>query len=111
MASVAEVSRLVDDILTAARPAAEQESAELLQFARRVSGNGTLTLQLWDVELYADALREARFNVSADTLREYLPLPAVRSTLFEVRYCSGCAIAQHSAQLSACHTCDTIINR
>jgi oligopeptidase A len=64
-------------LAAAARASAEAELAELTAYAGR-------PLDAWDITYYSERLQQSRFEVSQEELREYLPLPRVLDTLFEV---------------------------
>lgn len=65
-----------------ARPQARQEWRELCDFAREE--HGVDTLQAWDVAYYAEKLKRARYQVSQEEIRPYLPVDRVLEGLFEL---------------------------
>ena len=67
---------------TEARFRAENE--ELLDFARRDSGNPAAVLAPWDVAYYAEKLRAERYAFDQEELRPYFPVSRVVSGLFEI---------------------------
>ena len=75
--TVGEVTSFLRQLAVAARPSAMAELAELEAFAGR-------PLDAWDISYYSERLQESRFQVSQEALREYLPLPRVLASLFEV---------------------------
>ncbi|HKC17638.1 MAG TPA: M3 family metallopeptidase [Steroidobacteraceae bacterium] len=75
--SVPEVSSFLMQLAGAAREQARAELAELEAYAGR-------TLEAWDLSYYSERLQQNRFQVSQEELRDYLPLPRVLATLFEV---------------------------
>ena len=75
--TVSEVTTFLRQLAGAARSSAKAELAELEAFAGR-------PLDAWDISYYSERLQESRFQVSQEELREYLPLPRVLESLFEV---------------------------
>ena len=75
--SVDDVMDFLGELAEESRGVAEQEFAELTEFAG-------LPLQAWDVNYYAEKLKQDRFQLSEDALRVYFPLPKVFDGLFEV---------------------------
>ncbi|MEZ5567821.1 MAG: oligopeptidase A [Halioglobus sp.] len=64
------------------RAQGEQEWQALLDFAKE--RNGPDELQAWDVAYYAEQMRQARYNISQEDIRPYLPVSRVLPGLFEV---------------------------
>lgn len=85
---MAETSSQVTDFLEqlAARslPQAREEWQELTAFAREQ--HGVETLRAWDVSYYAEKLRQARYALSQEDVRPYLPVPRALAGLFEVAH-------------------------
>jgi oligopeptidase A len=79
---VPAVEALLDELRRASRSRAQDELAELTRFAREQSGDGGLTLALWDVGFWAERLREQRYDFKEEELRPYFPLPGVLDGLF-----------------------------
>src|SRR5690606_11243561 len=75
--SVEEVMDFLRRLARAARPAAERDLAELVEFAGR-------PLEAWDITYYSERLQEQRFNISQEELRPWFPLPRVLDGLFRV---------------------------
>ncbi len=75
--TVGEVTAFLQELAAAARAGAAAELAELEVYAGR-------PLDAWDISYYSERLQESRFHVSQEELREYLPLPRVLDSLFEV---------------------------
>ncbi len=80
--SVDEVNQFLRDLVQRARQHAKKEFETLCSFA--ADTYGMTDLQAWDHAFYAERLREARYALSQETLRPYLPLPSVLDGLFEV---------------------------
>jgi oligopeptidase A len=72
--SVVGVHELLSELRAVSRPVAEDELAELERFAGH-------PIRHWDVEFYAEKLREQRYAYSEEELRQYFPFPAVLSGL------------------------------
>ena len=75
--TVPEVTAFLMQLAGAAREHASAELAELEAYAGRA-------LEAWDLSYYSERLQQSRFQVSQEELRDYLPLPRVLATLFEV---------------------------
>jgi len=75
---------LLNQLETAARPAAEDELAILTRFARESSGQQNLTLDPWDVPYWAEKLEQAKFGYDNEALRSWFQLPIVIEGLFEL---------------------------
>jgi len=75
--SVPEVSSFPDAARGRRARAGKAELAELEAYAGR-------PLEAWDLSYYSERLQQNRFQVSQEELRDYLPLPRVLATLFEV---------------------------
>ena len=76
----AGVVAFLEDLAARARPQAETEWAELCAFAGEHDGRERL--EAWDVPYYSERLRQARYAISQEDLRPYLPLPRVLDALF-----------------------------
>ncbi len=70
------------DLASKARPAAENDLAELRAFA--ATELGIPSLQAWDVGFASEQLRQKRYAFSEDQVRHYFPLPRVLQGLFRV---------------------------
>ena len=79
--SPAEVLGFLNDLAVKARPQAEREFAELKAFAAE---QGCADLQPWDVSFYSEKLRQARYAISQEDIRPYLPVDTVLNGMFEV---------------------------
>jgi oligopeptidase A len=79
---VAGVERLLGELREAALPRARAEIEELRDYARRVSGDATLELALWDVAFWAERMREERYAYTDEELRPYFPLDQALADLF-----------------------------
>tara|TARA_B100001971_G_scaffold171266_1_gene163544 strand:- start:2947 stop:4929 length:1983 start_codon:yes stop_codon:yes gene_type:complete len=76
-----EVLGFLNDLADKAKPQAEREFAELAAFAAE---NGCDELKPWDVTFYSEKLRQARYSISQEDIRPYLPVDTVIKGMFEV---------------------------
>ncbi|MCH2105866.1 MAG: M3 family metallopeptidase [Planctomycetes bacterium] len=81
---VAAVDQLTAELRDAAMPKAEQDHAELVEFARSETGDATLELANWDVGFWSERMRETKYELSDEELRPYYPFPKVLEGLFAV---------------------------
>lgn len=77
-----QVIQFLEDLAAKSKPQAEQEFAELQAFAKEQSGSDELNP--WDVTYFGEKLKQARYSVSQEEIRLYLPAPKVLAGLFEV---------------------------
>lgn len=76
-----EVLAFLNDIAQKAKPQAEREFAELQAFA---ADQGCAELKPWDVSFYSEKLRQARYSISQEDIRPYLPVDKAIGGMFEV---------------------------
>lgn len=76
----AEVLEFLDGLVHRCRPRAQQEFAELAQYAHWHDRLTALTA--WDLGYYTEKLREERFGLNQEMLRPYFPAEHVRQGLF-----------------------------
>lgn len=76
---VNEIESLLESLNAAATPIAEQELADLQEFA---SSFGAPKLEQWDISFWSQRLRKSRFDLDGEALRPYFPLPQVLDGLF-----------------------------
>ena len=101
----AQVLGFLNDLATRSRPQAQQDLAELRQFA--LEQFGVSELAAWDLSYYAEKLKQHRYAISDEVLRPYFPAPRVLAGLFEtVRRLFGLRIQQ----LLAVETCHPDVN-
>lgn len=99
--SVATVNLFLEDLAELAVPAARKEYEELRGFAARM--HGIEDLAAWDISYYSEKLRKQNFDISQEELREYFPIPKVKSGLFEIaRLIYGVGIRENT-QMSKWH--------
>ncbi|WP_116364860.1 oligopeptidase A [Parahaliea mediterranea] len=88
-----QVVDFLENLAARARPQAQREWQELCDYAR--DEHGVQTLQAWDVAYYAEKLKQARYQVSQEEIRPYLPVDRVLAGLFElVGRLYGIAVAE-----------------
>ncbi|XOV86226.1 MAG: oligopeptidase A [Pseudomonadota bacterium] len=80
--TTAEVMNFLTELATRVRPKAEEEFAEICEFAR--ARFGAETLEAWDLAFYAEKLKQERYAISDEDLRPYFPAPRVLTGMFEV---------------------------
>ena len=76
-----EVLAFLNNLATKAYPQAQQEFAELADFAQQ---QGLHKLEAWDVGYYSEKLRLARYDLSQETLRPWFSADKVTAGLFQV---------------------------
>lgn len=74
--SVESVEKLLEELRVVSYEAALLDLADLKNFAQ------TEELQPWDLAYWAEKQREAKFDLNAEELRPYFPLPEVLNGLF-----------------------------
>jgi oligopeptidase A len=80
--STDEVMRFLDDLAKHTVTRARRELDELAQFAgERYGFEG---LEPWDIQYYAEKLREHRYRITQEELRSYFPVPRVMQGMFAV---------------------------
>ncbi len=70
------------DLAHKARPFAEQDLADLREFARQQLA--MTSPEPWDLPYVSEKLKEARFAFSEQEVRQYFPLPKVLAGLFKI---------------------------
>ena len=80
--SPAQVLAFLTDLAKRARPQAQQDLAQLTDFAR--SNFGVDQLNAWDTAYYSEKLKMATYAISDEVLRPYFPEHRVVSGLFSV---------------------------
>lgn len=75
--SPGEVIDFLRDLAEKSRPVALRELEELETFAGK-------KLEAWDIAYYSERLKSERFQLSAEELRPYFPLPRVLDGLFRI---------------------------
>ncbi len=77
-----EVIAFLDDLGRRARPFAERDMAELVDYAR--GDLGLDEVRAWDVPWVSEKLRQARYAFSENEVKRYFPEDAVLAGLFRV---------------------------
>ena len=77
-----EVLGFLNDLAERTRTYAEQEFAELTQFATETAN--VSKLEAWDVAYYSEKLRQKKFDISQEVLRPYFPVHQVLEGLFAI---------------------------
>jgi len=77
------VQEFLDELVTAARPAAERDLAELTQYAK-ANGFSDETLQPWDSSYYAEKLKKEKYDLDDEILKPYFKLENVLDGAFTV---------------------------
>jgi len=75
--SSGQVIGFLRDLAVRSRPAAEAELAELREFAG-------MTVEPWDLSFLLEKLKQQKFSISNEVLRQYFPADTVMSGLFEL---------------------------
>ncbi len=75
------VYRLLDDLITAYKPTALKEVAEIEKTARKAEGKD-FEMQPWDFGYYSHKLQLKKFNLDAEMLRPYFELSRVIGGVF-----------------------------
>lgn len=81
---VAAVESLMEELRRASFDAAQQDLAELKAFAQANGATEAEQLAHWDINFWAERLREKQFGLNEEALRPYFPLPQVLEGLFSL---------------------------
>lgn len=79
--NVANVYKLLDDLIDAYKPTAVAEKEELKQMAKRMNGED-FQLMPWDGAFYSHKLQLEKYNVDAEMVRPYFELSKVIKGVF-----------------------------
>ena len=74
---------LLDTLLDACLPTAQEQVKEVEELAKETEGNDFI-LQPWDFAYYSHKLKVKRFNVDEEQLRPYFPLAQVQEGIFSL---------------------------
>ena len=77
-----KVKSFLNDLLSKAKPAAEQEFAELTAFAKEL--DGIEKLEKWDGAYYSEKLKQKLFNLDDEKLKPYFQLEKVLQGAFTI---------------------------
>ncbi|MFC3034367.1 oligopeptidase A [Pseudoalteromonas fenneropenaei] len=78
--SPAQVFAFLNDLADRSKPQAEQEVAELREFAK--AQYGVSALEAWDYTYFGEKLKQAKYAISDEELRPYFPADRVLKGLF-----------------------------
>jgi len=82
MANLEQAQKLLEELRQASYDAAKEDMDEVRAFAKE---NGfEEELRHWDVNFWAERMREAKFSVNDEILRPYFPMPQVLEGLFQL---------------------------
>ncbi len=76
------VKKFLTDLEQKARPGFEKDRDELQAFRRSLEGATAPALQAWDVEYYAEKMRQKLFAFDEEQVRPYYPIDRVFAGLF-----------------------------
>lgn len=113
MASSREkVYDLLDRLVSAYKPSAVREVAEVEALAQREEG-GDFVLQPWDFAYYSHRLKKERYNLDAEMLRPYFELSAVirgvfglATRLYGITFRPAAGISVYNPEVKAYEVCD-----
>ena len=77
-----KVSSFLEDLLKKAKPAAQREFSQLLEFAKELDGLDEL--QKWDGAYYIEKLKKKLFNLDDEKLKPYFKLDNVINGVFTI---------------------------
>lgn len=84
MATVEKAEELLEKLLTASWDAAVQDMEDLKIFSKNQGAIEANDLSHWDVNFWAERLRESRYDINEEELRPYFSLPKVMDGLFNL---------------------------
>ena len=79
--NTAQVFDFLNDLAARSKPQAQQELAEVVEFAKQT--HGVDQLEAWDIGYYSEKLKQQKYAISDEVLRPYFPANRVLSGLFE----------------------------
>ncbi|MFT0211554.1 oligopeptidase A [Pseudomonas sp. F1_0610] len=79
--STEQVLTFLRTLAQQSKPFAEQDLAALRAFAKE---QGVEQLEAWDMSYYSEKLRQQRYSISQEQVREYFPIDTVLSGLFSI---------------------------
>ncbi|XP_021654006.2 probable cytosolic oligopeptidase A, partial [Hevea brasiliensis] len=84
MATVQKAEELLEKLRTASWDAAVQDMEDLKIFAKNQDAIEANDLSHWDINFWAERLRESRYEINEEELRPYFSLPKVMDGLFNL---------------------------
>ncbi|MCV6614466.1 MAG: M3 family metallopeptidase [Cellvibrionaceae bacterium] len=82
VAKTGEITEFLRELATKSRKFAEADLAELEAFAHADGHSGELAA--WDLAYFSEKLKQAKYNISQEELRQYFPAPKVIAGLFGI---------------------------
>lgn len=79
--STEQVLTFLEGLAQRSKPFAERDLNELRAYAAE---QGCADLQSWDLGYYSEKLREQRYSISEEVIRQYFPINKVLSGMFEL---------------------------
>lgn len=79
--STEQVMTFLNDLAARSKPFAARDLSELREYAVE---QGCADLQSWDVGYYSEKLREQRYSINEETIRQYFPINKVLGGMFEL---------------------------
>lgn len=79
--STEQVLTFLEDLAQRSKPFAERDLNELRAYAAE---QGCADLQSWDLGYYSEKLREQRYSISEEVIRQYFPINKVLNGMFEL---------------------------
>ena len=79
--SVANVYKLLDDLIDAYKPTALKEVDEVSKMAKKLEGDN-FEMEPWDFSFYSQKLKKERYNLDAEMLRPYFKIEDVIKGIF-----------------------------
>ena len=77
-----QVLELLSNLLDKSKSQAQGELKELKDFAKSIGCHDDL--KPWDISYYSEKLKKAKYDFTAEELREYFPLEKVQNGLFKI---------------------------
>ncbi len=77
-----QVTDFLEDLASKAKPAAQDDLKALTEWV--AESYDVHQLAPWDIPYYSDKLRQAKYSVSSEVIRQYFTLPKVLDGLFSV---------------------------
>ena len=77
-----QVTDFLEELAEKSLPQAQQDLAELTEFAKQQ--HGIAKLHPWDVGYYSEKMRQHAYDLSQEEVKQYFPAPKVLSGLFSV---------------------------
>ncbi len=82
--NVEAVEKLLEELRSAAMPAAKKELESLRSCAKRHGAKESAKLEPWDISFWSEQLRQEKFELNEEKLRPWFPLPQVLKGLFQL---------------------------